>query len=102
MYKLYLDDTRNPKTEGWIIVRSYQDFISHISNNGAPYLISFDHDLGLNEHGEEYNGYDCAKWLCDYCYDSGLPLPNWNIHSANSVGFDNINFVLNNYKKKFG
>lgn len=102
MYKLYLDDKRDPKTTGWIIVRSYKEFCSYISNNGTPYLISFDHDLGFDEDGKEENGYDCAKWLCEYCYNGGLPLPNWNIHSANSVGCYNINFVLNNYKNKFG
>ena len=30
-YKLYLDDERNPKTIGpWVVVRSYNDFISTI------------------------------------------------------------------------
>ena len=101
MYKLYLDDIRIPRTEGWTIVRSYNDFVSHITEYGAPSLISFDHDLGLEENGIERNGYDCAKWVCEYCRENGVPLPDWNIHSANSVGYDNINFVFNNYKRKF-
>jgi len=117
--KLYLDDIRTPKTEGWDIVRSYDDFVSYIELNGVPDEISFDHDLS-REHTKYYfdngghdnppdplgvefsekTGYDAAKWLCDYCWMNGIPLPKWNVHSANPVGSDNIKFLLNNFEKK--
>lgn len=117
--KLYLDDIRTPKTDGWDIVRSYDDFVSYIELNGAPDEISFDHDLS-REHTKYYfdngghdnppdplgvefsekTGYDAAKWLCDYCWTNGIPLPKWNIHSANPVGSGNIKFLLNNFEKK--
>jgi hypothetical protein len=117
--KLYLDDIRTPKTDGWDIVRSYDDFVSYIELNGAPDEISFDHDLS-REHTKYYfdngghdnppdplgvefsekTGYDAAKWLCDYCWMNGIPLPKWNVHSANPVGSDNIKFLLNNFEKK--
>jgi len=45
MKKLYLDDVRCPKTEGWDIVRTYDDFVSWITKNGLPDEVSFDHDL---------------------------------------------------------
>jgi hypothetical protein len=117
--KLYLDDIRTPKTEGWDIVRSYDEFINYIELNGAPDEVSFDHDLSrehtkyyfdngghdnppdpLNVEFKEKTGYDAAKWLCDYCWTNGIPLPKWNIHSANPVGSDNIKFLLNNFEKK--
>ena len=117
-YKLYLDDIRTPKKDGWTIVRCYEDFISTIITNGMPDEISFDHDLGeehINyffENGgrenppdpqkanfREKTGYDAAKWLVDFCYDNGLPLPKFNVHSANPVGRDNILHLLETYKK---
>jgi hypothetical protein len=117
--KLYLDDIRTPKTEGWDIVRSYDDFVNYIEQNGIPDEVSFDHDLS-REHTKYYfdngghdnppdplgvefkekTGYDAARWLCDYCWTNGIPLPKWNIHSANPVGSDNIKFLLNNFEKK--
>jgi hypothetical protein len=117
--KLYLDDVRTPKSEGWDIVRSYEDFVNYIEQNGIPDEVSFDHDLS-REHTKYYfdngghdnppdplgvefkekTGYDAAKWLCDYCWTNGIPLPKWNVHSANPVGSDNIKFLLNNFEKK--
>jgi hypothetical protein len=48
---------------------------------------------------ETISGYDCAKWLVEYCMDNDLDLPNWIVQSANPVGKDNINGLLNNYLK---
>ena len=95
--KLYLDDIRIPKTEGWDIIRTYEEFVSWITKNGIPKEISFDHDLG---EIDEKTGYDCAKWLCEYCWTNGLPLPEFNCHSANPVGRENILSILNNFKEK--
>lgn len=94
--KLYLDDTRVPRSSGWIIVRSHDEFIDWISKNGVPEEISLDHDLGTDK-----TGYDCAKWLCEYCYVNGLPLPDWNVHSANPVGSSNIRQLLQSFERKF-
>ena len=57
MYKLFLDDVRNPKDVKWInlplgpwvIVRNYHDFVKYITSNGLPEFVAFDHDLG-QEH----------------------------------------------------
>jgi hypothetical protein len=117
--KLYLDDIRTPKTDGWIILRTYNEFVNWITKNGLPDEISFDHDLDyehikyyFNNGGHENppnpqevefrekTGYDAAKWLCDYCWSNGLPIPKWNVHSANPVGSKNIEFILQNFEKK--
>lgn len=108
--KLYLDDIRVPRTKDWVIVRSYKEFVDWITLNGLPDEISFDHDLSdvkeevldfdkYQDH-REMTGYDCAKWLCEYCLDNGLPIPKWNVHSANTVGKQNIDGILNNYKRE--
>jgi len=84
---LYLDDVRTPLTDKWEVVRSYDEFVSHIRLNGlANYdMISFDHDLGDTSIKEYYNnvlpnysldydnilektGMDCVKWLVNHYY----------------------------------
>lgn len=111
MKKLYLDDIRTPNSDGWDIVRNYEQFVDWIQKNGAPDIVSFDHDLadihynpntyiqGFKYH--EKTGYDCAKWLCEYCMINGLPMPKWNVHSANPVGKENIIQLLKNFEKKY-
>jgi len=94
--KLYLDDIRNPKSDGWVVVRNYEEFVQYIDQNGLPDEISFDHDLGEDVK----TGYDCAKWLCEYCWMNGIPIPPYNVHSANPVGRDNIIGTLKSYEKK--
>lgn len=94
MKKLYLDDVR-PIPDGYLEVRSYAEFVAYITEYGLPDFISFDHDLGLEE-----NGYDCAKWLVNYCLDNDLRLPEFAVHSQNPVGKENISSLLNNFKNK--
>jgi len=104
--------------EEWDIVRTYNDFVGYIEHFGLPDLISFDNDLA-DEHydsdmyslSDSYNqkyskfkektGYDCAKWLCDYCVVNSLPLPKYYVHSMNPIGCENITSVLKSYDKIF-
>lgn len=94
MKKLYLDDLR-PITTDFVGLRSYTDFVAYITQNGLPNFISFDHDLGLEE-----SGFDCAKWLVNYCLDKKKELPEFTVHSQNPVGKQNIESLLNNFKKR--
>jgi len=96
MKKLYLDDIRIPQTEGWDIVRNYDEFVAWIRLNGIPGEVSFDHDLGENT---EKTGYDAAKWLGNYCIENNIPFPEWNVHSANPVGKANIETYIQNVIK---
>jgi hypothetical protein len=126
MKKLFLDDIRNPKDcanglvpshlnkfyweNDWFIVRSHNDFVDWITNNGLPNFISFDHDLAdvhytmdfskdSGNQGTEKTGLDSAKWLGDYCLDNKLKLPNFVVHSQNPIGKTNINGYLTNLSK---
>ena len=90
---LYLDDLRSTP-EGFERVYSYTEFVAYLEHKGLPDFISFDHDLG-----EEFSGYDCAKYLVDYCLDHQLPLPDFVVHSQNPVGKENIERLLANFKK---
>jgi hypothetical protein len=99
-----------------IWVKNFDEFVSHIKFKGIPDMISFDHDLGEDvailkvkmglskrqarkEKKETKSGYDCAKWLVDYCLDKEIPIPVFGVHSANPVGAENIRGLLNNAKK---
>ena len=105
----------------WTIVRSYGEFIDYITSNGVPHFVSFDHDLSDEHYNDllsdknwakndsdiklkyedykEKTGYECAKWLVDWCVDSGVELPDYVVHSANPVGKSNIISYLENAKK---
>ncbi len=102
----------------WMIVRNYNEFIKTINKKGMPQLISFDNDLGI-EHTRyffdnggyanppdplkgnftEKTGYDCAKWLAEFCMDNKIKLPKYKVHSKNPVGRENIIKYLGNYIK---
>jgi len=103
---LFLDDIRTVDmvyepifTEHFDVVRSYKAFVEYIKQNGLPYFISFDNDLGLdNNDSVAPDGYAAAKWLE---YESGLDLKNlqFAVHSANPVAAEQIRGLLHNYIK---
>jgi len=98
-------------------VKSYTEFTYWIIENGLPDAICFDHDLGiptqlqLRDKGFskrksrrickalEKTGYDCAKWLVNYCMIQNKKLPLYNIQSANPIGKENIDKLLKNFIK---
>ena len=117
---LWLDDIKNPFVEGmdwWFTiqylkeeyfeindedeecevfwVKTQSEFENYIKENGLPDLISFDNDLGIG-NGE---GYDCAKWLVEYCMNNNVHLPEWYVHSTSPVAQENINQLLLNFTK---
>lgn len=103
---LFLDDIRFPfevyeytlqplfLEEKWEIIRNYNGFVEWITKNGLPDFISFDHDLADISFDTEKTGYECAKWLVDYCLDNNLACPKFYCHSMNPVGRDKINGLL--------
>ncbi len=121
-YFLFLDDIRDPvdvclyfepkklhplyENEQWEIVRSYDEFVNHITDNGLPACISFDHDLA-DEHYQnmsggdfkEKTGYECAKWLVEFLLEHNLELPVIYCHSMNPVGKENILNLFENFRK---
>lgn len=117
-YNIYLDDMRTPITSNirWVIVRSYDEFVSKITELGLENikLISLDHDLGDTAISEWHNnvyhnfildynnitektGMDCTKWLVEKWMD-GEPICEVKVHSANAIGSANMMGYINNYK----
>lgn len=112
---LWLDDIRNPFTmSDWLLshspdywyemvegtheviwVKNYDDFVTWIEMRGLPDEIGFDHDLGDGSK----SGMDAAKWLVEYCMDNDVDIPDYFIQSANPVGRENIEGLIENFKK---
>ena len=105
----------------WSIVRNYTEFCDYIQKYGLPDFVSFDHDLADDHYNDlfsdenwsksdsdvvlkydeykEKTGYECAKWLVDWCLENEKQFPDFIVHSANPVGKKNIESYLNNAKK---
>jgi hypothetical protein len=124
-YYLFLDDVRFPKDVKWIdlpsiepyswtIVRNYNEFCDIIFLKGLPEFVTFDHDLSDSAYLEynktinnkinysnitEKTGYDCAKWLVEYCRINNIKFPNYLVHSLNPIGTENIYRYVENYKR---
>lgn len=98
---LFLDDERMPNDVFWLTYPEDAEFM--IARNICEFKqaacnfefdsISFDHDLGLNEH----TGYDCLKWLCDN-EDRLTFFPlDIIVHSQNPIGAENIRAYWKNW-----
>jgi hypothetical protein len=96
-YGIFLDDERWPEQVSWVQLpsdakwttpRMHLDFKWLISESGEPFpdVISFDHDLGENTE----TGYDCLKWLIEYCMEKRINLPECHFHTMNPVGRQNM------------
>lgn len=100
---IFLDDHRQPwevtwgdfdySKTSWVIVRDYETFMDAIKLY-FPLRISFDHDLGTTR-----DGMDCVKWLCNYCIEHRLKLPQAFFHTKNPVGAENMRFYIDSFKK---
>lgn len=109
--KLFVDDVRTPPDDSWIVTKTYQDAIKLIDKHTDQIeLISLDHDLGLDsckieyDHGGnevyiEQTGYDILLHIVQRKFD-GKPIPKeFRVHSANPVGVERMNGVIERYLK---
>lgn len=135
MYNLFLDDIRDPsnmtpsleikfkdgimfhekksdnfyKNYDWVVVRTYDEFVDYIKENGLPKLVSFDHDLSPEHYaymGKRTNfaiktGYDALIWFCEYIKENNLEIPEIKFHTANYVGKENMNDYLYEFKDRY-
>jgi len=99
---IFLDDERIPadvtwiKLEDvdWVIIRSYEDFVSWLQNRGIPTRLSMDHDLGTDKTGQ-----DCLRYLLDKVEEMQSEIPFITFHTQNIVGKKNMEYLYKNYKR---
>lgn len=87
----------------WDIVRTYDEFVDWIDHKGIPDVVSFDIDLdpysevdiqsemaqkGEYDHNklDQKTGCHCAEYLVERCKQLQHPLPEYYVHSANTLG----------------
>ena len=94
-----------------VLCDEYKVIVAWITENGLPYKVAFDHDLGQDVANENVamgmskrksrmekkgikDGKDAANWMVDYCLDNKQDVPLFTIQSANPTGADNIRGLL--------
>ena len=108
-YIIWLDDCRDPFdlkmkwvefTTNCILppyrvnwVKTVEEFKGAVMRK-FPDVVCLDHDLGEGE-----SGMDAAKWLVDYCLDTGKLLPAFYSQSSNPAGRENILAILKSFRK---
>ena len=117
-YNLFLDDIRVPHKVDWVelplvdwvIVRDFDQFVTYIKLHGIPKRVTFDHDIHSSQYGAfiditghtqspECTGYDCVKWLVQYCIDHNHDFPEYYLHTMNEVGKQNMQSYINCFAK---
>lgn len=91
--KLWLDDIRPMPDDFDIWAKTAKEAYQYIDTGKVRY-ISFDHDLGDGE-----TGYDVAVYIEMRAFNNDIPRIEWNVHSANPVGRENIIFAMKNADK---
>ena len=79
-----------------IWVKSYEEFVNWIDENGIPGKISFDYCLG----NDGYNGLSCVKHLVKYCIENKLLFPRFEIHSTHYEK-DNLRELIMSYIQRY-
>lgn len=102
VWKLFLDDERDPVGDGWVVCRNISEAVTVCNLFGLPTEISFDHDLADGEpvSNFENTGMGFANWMINECLDGRQVMPvgfKWYVHSQNPVGAKNINELLKNW-----
>jgi hypothetical protein len=104
MWKLFIDDVRDPITDDWVVCRTSEEAILKTEELGCPNEIAFDHDLGI------LNGEFDTTMRYIYALE-GLLMTNvtiipegfkYSIHSSNPVGVDRIRSEMELVIKHFG
>jgi hypothetical protein len=95
-WSLWIDDQldevpgrKNPP--GFLGAKSVEEAKELVIAHGIPEFMDLDHDLG------EESVMTFLKWLADEFPDG--PVPEWEVHSQNPIGKQNINSFLDSWKR---
>ena len=104
VWKLFLDDERNPVRDDWVVCRSLSEVATVCRLQGLPNYASFDHDLGPGVEVDcfENTGMGVVRWMIESCMNDEFAWPqdfSWYVHSQNPVGVKNINRLLESWQK---
>lgn len=98
---IWVDDLRNPPAnieQSCDVARTYDEAIGMLSKHMYT-DIYLDHDLGdfTGPGGRERTGYDVLLWIVDRKQEGGYIPQNFHILTANPVGRQKFEGVINRY-----
>lgn len=91
--KLWIDDVRDPPNEDWVHAKNSAAAIDFLCAFD-PILRSFDHDLG----GED-TSMAVINLIEIWANNKLIPKFEWQVHSMNPVGRENIIRAMNKIEK---
>jgi hypothetical protein len=92
LLRVFVDDTRTPPSDSWILANNFDEAIEFLRTRDVVEL-SLDHDLGYDSK----SGYEICKWMVEHDV-----WPRYvRVHTANPVGRENMVQLLNHYKPEF-
>ena len=99
-----IDVTNMPFFKDFHMCRTMEEAVALIEEKGIlPYYISFDNDLGQDEHENPLKeGIDFAHWIVEQVLDGVYTLPDnfeFFVHSANTIAGPEIKILLDNFQK---
>lgn len=94
--KLWVDDIRQPPSDEWTIARSFHEAIVKLELIDFQ-EVSLDHDIASFYGNREMTGHDIVNWLVQRKMDGKHVPPIIKVHSANPVGVDNMEALIDRY-----
>lgn len=95
-WSLFLDDLRDqsyvPHRSNFVTARSTNEAVSLLVKYRMPEFISFDHDLGPGDRAMDF-----LKRMYELFPDG--PVPEYQVHSSNPVGRENIISFMDSWKR---
>lgn len=95
-WSLFLDDVRDESfvsyRSNYETARSTEEAVSFLEKFGLPEFISFDHDLGPHDRAMDF-----LKRMYDM-FPYG-PVPEYQVHSSNPPGRENIVSFMDSWKR---
>ena len=98
MFRLFIDDERDPTDVSCIVARTSAEAIDACITRGClPDEIMFDHDLGGDDTAMVF-----IEWMTNALIDKRYVLPYWfifSVHSQNPIWAERITGYMNNVIK---
>jgi len=97
-WKLFLDDVRDPREEGYVVARSTIMGVVEVTNRKElPEFLSLDHDLGDLDNSMRF--LKELYYIWEMYGSDPEKIPDYVVHSANPVGANNIISFMESWKK---
>lgn len=99
-YMLFIDDLRDPvKTYGslgkdMVVARSTEEAQQIVHEKGMPSQLFLDHDLSGDDRAIDF-----LKWLANEYWDGVSPVPEYEVHSSNPAGSENMRTFMDSWKR---